>query len=290
MKYSQIALNAARWTWDQIGCAYSQANRTQARIFDCSSLVARAYTAQGKKWKHGGSVPISMQEVYDDDFQLIWPESYNDIGKRFGGDAVIRTATQPGDLQFICTDSDTERSNKITHVAMVADEKRIVHARSSKHGVCSNEIGLYSGKICAVVRYNPECPLRYGMKGWRTLALQKALNACGFNLDVDGDFGSATRKAVQRFQEENGLAQTGVADAEVLRRLGGAEQGVSNDVAGLCVIGNRVNLRRGPGTEYESVTIAHKGELLKEVVPDGWVPVHINGNVLWISEKYIEKK
>ena len=115
MKYSQIALNAARWAWDQIGCAYSQANRTKAGIFDCSSLVARAYSAQGKKWKYGGSVPISMQEVYDDDFQLIWPESYNDIGKRFGGDAVIRMPTQPGDLQFICTDRDTERSNKITH-------------------------------------------------------------------------------------------------------------------------------------------------------------------------------
>ena len=29
-----------------------------------------AYSAQGKRWKYGGSVPTSNQEIYDDDFEL----------------------------------------------------------------------------------------------------------------------------------------------------------------------------------------------------------------------------
>lgn len=53
------------------------------------------------------------------------------------------------------------------YVAMVADGNTIVHARGTKYGVCTNGISLYSGKICAVVRYNPSAPLRQGMCGWR---------------------------------------------------------------------------------------------------------------------------
>jgi len=183
----------------KVGCGYSQAKRTNESIFDCSSLVARAYSAQGKRWKHGGDVPISMYEVYDDDFELLWPETYTDIGKRFGGSSVIKLARQAGDLQFVCTDSDTDRSNKITHVAMVSDEDTIVHARSTKYGVCTNSISHYSGKICAVTRYNPVCALRTGMCGWRTLALQKALNAAGADLNEDGEFGGKTQSAVRDY-------------------------------------------------------------------------------------------
>lgn len=156
---SSIAQKAAEWALSKVGCAYSQARRTQEGVFDCSSLVARAYSAQGKKWKYGGSVPISMYEVYDDEFELLWPESYAEIGKSFGGKNAVNLANQEGDLQYICTDSDTERSNRITHVAMVASSSRIVHARSTRYGVRTDSISLYSGKICAIVRYNPSCNL-----------------------------------------------------------------------------------------------------------------------------------
>ena len=78
---NNIAQKAAEWALSKVGCAYSQARRIQEGVFDCSSLVARAYSAQGKKWKYGGSVPISMYEVYDDEFELLWPESYAVIGK-----------------------------------------------------------------------------------------------------------------------------------------------------------------------------------------------------------------
>ena len=60
--------------------AKEKLQRGQDGVFDCSSLVARAYAAQGKRWRYGGRLPRSNQEVYDDDFELLWPENYSDIG------------------------------------------------------------------------------------------------------------------------------------------------------------------------------------------------------------------
>ena len=142
---NRMAADAAAWALSKVGCPYSQEKRNQDGVFDCSSLAARAYAAQGKRWRYGGSVPRSNQEVYDDDFELIWPERYSEIGKRLGGADVLGRANQPGDLQFLCTDSGTSRSNRITHVAMVADAKRIVHARGKAYGVCVNRISHYAG-------------------------------------------------------------------------------------------------------------------------------------------------
>lgn len=291
MDYKLTAASAAKWALSKVGCAYSQVKRTSESVFDCSSLVARAYSAQGKRWKHGGEVPISMYEVYDDDFELLWPETYAEIGKRFGGSSVIKLARQAGDLQFACTDSDTTRSNKITHVTMVSDEDTIVHARSTKYGVCTNFISHYSGKICAVTRYNPSCALRSGMCGWRTLALQKALNAAGADLKEDGEFGSLTCSAVKDYQRENGLEMTGVADKQLLEMLHGArpENTVPEDNY-LTVTGKLVNVRKGPGTEFESIVQVCKGQRLKEVTCEGWKPVEMEGDVCWIRETYVESQ
>lgn len=291
MDYKMTAASAAKWALSKVGCTYSQVKRTQENIFDCSSLVTRAYSVQGKRWKHGGEVPISMYEVYDDDFELLWPETYAEIGRSFGGSSVIKLARQAGDLQFICTDSDTTRSNKITHVAMVSDEDTIVHARSTKHGVCTNSIFHYSGKICAVTRYNPSCALRVGMCGWRTLALQKVLNANGADLTEDGEFGGKTQSAVRDYQKAHGLEETGVADDVLLKLLrmieDQEEQKIEADGESICVIGNSVNLRTGPGTAYESVGLVHKGDQMKKANTEGWTAVEANDHVYWISDRYV---
>ena len=206
---NRIAADAAAWALSKVGCPYSQEKRNQDGVFDCSSLVARAYAAQGKHWRYGGRVPRSNQEVYDDDFELLWPEKYSEIGKKFGGMDVLERADQPGDLQFLCTDSGTSRSNRITHVAMVADAKNIVHARGKAYGVCTNRLAHYAGKVCAVARFNPEGTLRAGMKGWRTLALQQKLNALGASLETDGEYGNETAGAVKAFQLARNLPVTG---------------------------------------------------------------------------------
>lgn len=288
---SEIAQKASEWALSKIGCKYSQAQRTQEKIFDCSSLVARAYSAQGKKWRYGGSVPISMYEVYDDDFELVWPENYADIGKKLGGADVIKLATQAGDLQFLCTDSKTTRKNKITHVTMVVNSSRIVHARSSKYGVCTNSISLYSGKVCALVRYNPECSLRKGMCGWRTLALQEALNANGAAISTDGEFGNATQSAVKAYQKMQGLQPSGIADKETLGMLMGDKKETEASVIGeiLRVTGKSVNIRSGPGKQFEILGTAHKGDLLNPANTENWLPFEMNNTVCWISKNYIEK-
>lgn len=282
-----IAADAAAWAVSKVGCPYSQEKRNQDGVFDCSSLVARAYAAQGKRWRYGGSVPRSNQEVYDDDFELLWPETYSEIGKKFGGADVLERANQPGDLQFLCTDSGTSRLNRITHVAMVADAKNIVHARGKAYGVCVNRISHYARKVCAVARFNPEGTLRAGMKGWRTLALQQKLNALGASLETDGEYGSTTAGAVKAFQHARNLPATGEADRATLEALGLAAadsgSGTENVVR---ITGDTVNVRRGPGTDYESIAIAHKGDTLPAVAAEDWLPVLFGGEIRWVSMKY----
>ena len=46
MSCKSLAQSAVDWALSKVGCAYSQAQRTQENIFDCSSLVARAFFAQ----------------------------------------------------------------------------------------------------------------------------------------------------------------------------------------------------------------------------------------------------
>ena len=196
----KTAKAAAKWALSKVGCRYSQAERTKKDVFDCSSLVARAYSAQGVSWDLVGSeVPNSTQEVYSDQFLLLWPEDYDDIGKTLGGKDVLKKAAQPGDLQFLCTDKSTKRANRITHVAMVAGKDEIVHARSTKYGVRTDPLTLYAGEVCAVARFDPSAPLRRGMRGLRVKALQELLNEQGAKLETDGIFGPATEKAADKY-------------------------------------------------------------------------------------------
>ena len=301
MTYSEIAKGARDWALKKIGSRYSQARRTQENIFDCSSLVARAYSAMGKAWKYGGRVPLSCNEVYDDDFELLWPESYAAIGKKFGGSSVIAKANQPGDLQFLNT-MKTSRINKITHVTMVASASKIVHARGTAYGVRMDSLTHYAGKVCALVRYNPSCDLAVGHKGYRTVAMQKALNANGADLNGDGEFGSKTLAALKAFQQKAGLPVTGKGDSVTLAALG-LEPAVESptdtpdlttpadptepvSTKSIRVTGDSVNIRTGPGTNFEVVKAVNKGAVLTRVDTEGWSPIIIKDEVCWISNKF----
>ncbi|GHV04994.1 hypothetical protein FACS1894217_01140 [Clostridia bacterium] len=52
--------------------------------------------------------------------------------------------------------------------------------------------------------------LKYGQQGDNVATLQKMLNAKGYNLKVDGDFGTGTLNAVRDFQQKYGLSVDGV--------------------------------------------------------------------------------
>jgi len=288
--YTEIAKAARDWAVTKVGCRYSQARRTQENIFDCSSLVARAYSTQGKAWKYGGRVPLSCNEVYDDDFELLWPATYTEIGKKLGGSSVIAKANQPGDLQFLNT-MKTSRANKITHVTMVASASKIVHARGTAYGVRMDSLTHYAGKVCALTRYNPACDLVYGHKGYRTAAMQKALNDHGADLNGDGEFGSKTLAALKAFQQKTGLPITGKGDAATFAALGlttAAEPPADPAMPtnSIRVTGGSVNLRTGPGTTHDAVKAVAKGTMLVPAETDGWRPVLVGGEVLWISKEY----
>ncbi len=297
MNHAETAKAARDWAVSKIGCKYSQAKRTQENIFDCSSLVARAYSAMGKAWKYGGRVPLSCNEVYDDDFELIWPATYGEIGKKFGGSSVIAKANQPGDLQFLNT-MKTSRVNKITHVTMVATASKIVHARGTAYGVRMDSLTHYAGKVCALVRYNPVCDLVVGHRGYRSAALQKALNAKGgADLNGDGEFGQKTQVALKAFQKSAGLPQTGRGDMATRAALGLAPtvekppepEQPAQQTSGIRVTGDSVNLRTGPGTNYDVVKAVGKGTVLSLPATDGWYPILYGDEVCWISKDYSEE-
>ncbi|MCT7375474.1 N-acetylmuramidase domain-containing protein [Chelativorans salis] len=61
--------------------------------------------------------------------------------------------------------------------------------------------------------------LRMGSKGARVLELQVLLRRAGHAVEVDGDYGPATKDAVMAFQRAGGLAVDGVAGPETMRAL-----------------------------------------------------------------------
>ena len=67
--------------------------------------------------------------------------------------------------------------------------------------------------------------LRPGDSGAAVTELQRLLNAKGINITLDGIFGNATRIAVVRFQQQNGLVADGIVGTQTwqaLRRGGNA--------------------------------------------------------------------
>lgn len=72
--------------------------------------------------------------------------------------------------------------------------------------------------------------LRRGSEGEDVRALQRALLARGYVLDVDGDFGPDTEREVRNFQRRNGINPIGVAGPRTIARL--FPQGTQPDTSG----------------------------------------------------------
>ncbi len=239
-----VALAALDWAMKQLGCAYSQANRygTNPNVFDCSSLVSRAFKAAGYKMEQ----TTSTYEVDDPGFDLLWPSSSATIGRTFGTVASLKAAgwtPRQGDLMFFCQDRATTRANKITHVAFVYNADMILHARNPEAGVCLSKISFYDGSICAVTRFDeighdaapaPEANdfnvnrLLKLMEGDDVRELQNALIARNYDCGPGGATGvfcTATMQAVKLFQAHNGLVTDGKAGEKTIKALGGLWEG-----------------------------------------------------------------
>lgn len=51
---------------------------------------------------------------------------------------------------------------------------------------------------------------------------------------------------------------------------------------------NALNVRKGPGTEYDAIDTVHRGDRLIAGARNGWLPVMHDGVIGWVSEKYLE--
>ena len=56
---------------------------------------------------------------------------------------------------------------------------------------------------------------------------------------------------------------------------------------GVC-LGNGVNIRLGAGINFKSIGKLYKGDVVHHVNYDGWVPIVVNDESLWISDLYVE--
>ena len=119
----------------------------------------------------------------------------------------------------------------------------------------------------------------------------------GYKLDIDGDFGPETEKAVKKFQNKYQLVADGKygpksheAMMDVLSELDYDDDDDNDDapIGHVQVIGGTVNVRKGCGTKYEIVTVVRKGTKLpySAVGSNGWYYVEIDGLTGWISNKY----
>lgn len=151
----------------------------------------------------------------------------------------------------------------------------------------------------------PEEPgtLREGMYDNKDVQLmQKNLISLGFDLGADGadgDFGRKTADAVKSFQENNGLAASGVADPETLAKIQQQLEGLSDPeesilptipvLNAITVASGSWNVRTGPGSEFASAGIVHGGDKLEKIDLENWIPVLYNGEVRFIGPKAVKK-
>lgn len=74
-------------------------------------------------------------------------------------------------------------------------------------------------------------PMRFGDEGPEILALQEMLQKAGYEVEPDGDFGSATEKAVKAFQTDRGLSADGIVGQMTYKALMGRELPVSRSMS-----------------------------------------------------------
>lgn len=146
--------------------------------------------------------------------------------------------------------------------------------------------------------------LQLGSRGADVRELQKILVSLGYDLGkygpakdgVDGSYGSATEKAVRRFQQLQLIKVDGKYGSVTHKALMGvlAEEEAENSpdieetvLPGkhVCITASSANLREGPGTVYKLLTVAEKGEQLPFVAAADalpWLAVEVNGKIGWI--------
>ena len=196
-----------RYEWDYDG--------TTAKVHDCVGLV------KGYLWCDN---PADVTPVYNAAQDL----SANGMRNACKINGEMATMPEiPGLLVFYNG-----------HVGVYIGGGEVVECRSRKYGVVKTRLAdrpwTSWGYHPDIVYEEPkqedlteivsvDLPvLRKGDKGETVRAMQNLLLAAGYDMEgygADASFGGATRRAVEKFQAENGLAVTGRCDAATWRKL-----------------------------------------------------------------------
>lgn len=141
--------------------------------------------------------------------------------------------------------------------------------------------------------------LRNGSEGSDVEELQRRLKAAGYDPgEIDGEYGPNTEAAVKALQKDAGITVDGEFGPDSLKALeaievDGEDKEEPSLPAGSEIVeisGGDAWLRTGPGTQYDKAGIAKAGDTLAYANPDEWVPVLVEGRILWVSGKYAKTK
>lgn len=211
------------------------------------------------------------------------------------------------------------KASTITHVAYLykpVDPKKpsedwyIIEARGVMHGVVKTKLssrkpnfwGLMekyfdygntsTGTTGNTITTNAALGSRLlekGCKGEDVKLLQQYLMKLGYDLSKykdDGDFGGETEDAVKKFQENHKLEVDGQYGKKSHAAMMTAIEKLT--VRMVTITGDSVNIRKGAGTSYGILKVAHKGDKFERngAESNGWIPIKINGTGYWVSAKY----
>ena len=202
---------------------YDQKNRW-GPDYDCSSLVISAYKQAG--------VPLTCTYTGD---------MLKDMLSK--GFVIVHGTTQPGDVLLNVTKG---------HTALYIGNNKLVQASISENGTAhAGKAGDQTGReinVCTyydfpweyALRYSEERAtdnaadiyrivdclpvIRYGDKNALVAAIQSSLKYYGYSVGIcgiDGDFGTATKNAVIRFQTDRALTPDGEVGKDTFTQLWG---------------------------------------------------------------------
>lgn len=187
-----------RWAFKQFGIAISHSSNTLWKSY-CSSKgsLSKGKRTDGKPLLDGTAVFVNKNG------------NRTHIGLYVGDGRVIEASgTKVGVIESKITDSKWNEWGELKNVDYSKDDDQ-------------------KGDDDPVAYVKPT--LRKGSKGEYVTLLQTKLLQLGYDIGkygVDGDFGSATEKAVKAFQKAHGLTQDGVVGTRTWAELDKAEEHV----------------------------------------------------------------
>lgn len=142
--------------------------------------------------------------------------------------------------------------------------------------------------------------LKNGCEGKDVEDLQRRLKAVGYDPgEIDGEYGPNTASAVKALQKDADILVDGEFGPDSYAALLALEVDEDpNDIpkppettekGDVVISGGDAWIRVGPGSQYDKAGLAENGDKFTYANPNEWVPVLVDGRVLWISGKYAKR-